>query len=167
MGPNDGAGIRCPISAMSDSPQPMPNSAVTMGRPMASTDPNAISSTMAAAPVPIPSVAPPYGVSALSTTSPPRLNVSPWPEAAVASCISARASLLGILAVATENCTLAKAMCPSRLIWLATSYGLVTELTPAARANGASASVTRLRTAGELIGWADRMASVRVSPDWR
>ena len=57
---------------MRESPLAMPNSAVTMGRPMASTEPKLISSTIAAAITPMPSDEPPYGVSARSTTSPPR-----------------------------------------------------------------------------------------------
>ena len=81
--------------------------------------------------------------------------------------MSASVSLFEILAVGTENWTLAKAMCPSRLIWPGARYGLVTELTPAPRENGTSALVIRSRTAGELIGWADRIASVSVSPDCR
>ena len=114
IGENDGAGNTWPSSAISDSPEAMPNSAVTTGRPMASTEPNAISSTRAAAPTPMPSVGPPYGVSARSTTSPPRLSVRPWPDAALASAISASASRLEIPAVGTANCTVANAMCPSR-----------------------------------------------------
>ncbi len=72
IGANDGAGNTCPSSAISDSPAPIPKTAVTTGRPMASSEPNAMSSTIAAAVMPIPSVEPPYGVSAWSTTSPPR-----------------------------------------------------------------------------------------------
>ena len=59
IGANPGAGNRCPSSAISASPQPMPKTAVTIGSPMASSDPNAISSTIAAAPMPIPSEEPP------------------------------------------------------------------------------------------------------------
>ena len=81
----------------------MPISAVAIGRPIASSEPNAISSTIAAAPTPIPLEAPPYGVSAWSTTSPPRLNVTPSLLAAVASWISAVASLAGISAPWTSN----------------------------------------------------------------
>ena len=98
MAENRGAGKMCPSSAISASPEPMPISAVAIGRPIASSEPNAISSTIAAAPTPIPLEAPPYGVSARSTTSPPRLNVTPSLLAAVASCISAVASLLGMCA---------------------------------------------------------------------
>ena len=59
MGENEGAGNTCPSSAMSDSPEPMPSSAVAIGSPMASSEPNAISSTIAAAPTPIPLDGPP------------------------------------------------------------------------------------------------------------
>ena len=103
MGEKEGAGKTCPSSAISESPEPMPSSAVAMGSPIASSEPNAISSTIAAAPTPIPLDAPPYGVSARSTTSPPRLNVTPFPLATVASCISAVASLFGMLAPGTSN----------------------------------------------------------------
>src|SRR5579872_1391594 len=167
IGENEGAGNTWPSSAISDRPEPMPNSAVTTGRPIASTDPNAISSTIAAAPTPMPSVAPPYGVSARSTTSPPRLNVTPCPEAALASCISASASPFGMLAPGLENWTVANAMCPSREIWPGTWYGLATEVTSAACRNAGSAASTRARTAGELTFCAERIASVSWSPDWR
>jgi hypothetical protein len=56
------------------------------------------------------------GVSARSTTSPPRLNVTPCPLAAVASCISAVVSLPGMCAPCTSNCTSPKptpAPCPA------------------------------------------------------
>ncbi len=46
-------------------------------------------------------------------------------------------------------------------------YGPLTDVTCAACANGTSALATRDRTAGEAIPWADRMASVSESPDWR
>ncbi len=59
IGENDGAGKTWPSSAISDSPPPMPSSAVAIGRPMASNEPNAISSTTAAAITPTPSVGPP------------------------------------------------------------------------------------------------------------
>ncbi len=64
MGENAGAGKMCPSSAIRDSPAPMPSTAVSTGSPMASSEPNAISSTIAAASTPTPSVGPPYGVSA-------------------------------------------------------------------------------------------------------
>ncbi len=85
---------------------------------MASSEPKAISSTIAAATVPIPSVGPPYGVSARSTTSPPRLNVMPCPAAVLASAISARVSLLEMPADPAPNWIVANAMWPSREIWL-------------------------------------------------
>ena len=72
IGENEGAGNTWPSRAIRDSPAPMPSTAVSTGSPMASRDPNAISSTIAAARMPTPSLAPPYGVSARSTTSPPR-----------------------------------------------------------------------------------------------
>ena len=98
-----GAGKTCPSSAISASPEPIPISAVAIGNPIASSEPNAISSTIAAAPTPTPLDAPPYGVSAWSTTSPPRLNVTPCPLAAVASCISAVASPLLMCAPVMSN----------------------------------------------------------------
>ena len=98
-----GAGKTWPSSAISASPEPIPISAVAIGNPIASSEPNAISSTTAAAPTPIPLEAPPYGVSAWSTTSPPRLNVRPFPLAAVASCISAVASPVLMFAPDTSN----------------------------------------------------------------
>ena len=113
MGENEGAGNTWPSSAISDSPEPMPISAVAIGSPMASSEPNAISSTIAAAPTPIPLDGPPYGVSARSTTSPPRLNVTPFPLATAASWISAVASLPGMPDPWTSNWTVAYAMCPS------------------------------------------------------
>jgi hypothetical protein len=67
----------------------------------------------------------------------------------------------------TENCTVAKAMCPAREIWPGAPYGPVTELTPAACSKGSSAREIRSRVAGAEIGWADRIASVSASPDCR
>jgi hypothetical protein len=58
-GENEGAGKTCPSSAISASPDPMPISAVAIGSPMASSEPNAISSTIAAAATPIPLDGPP------------------------------------------------------------------------------------------------------------
>ena len=103
MAEKDGAGKTWPSSAISASPEPIPSSAVASGNPIASSEPNAISSTTAAAPTPTPLEAPPYGVSAWSTTSPPRLNVTPCPLAAAASCISAVASPLLMFAPDTSN----------------------------------------------------------------
>ena len=167
MGENAGAGKTWPSSAISARPEPMPKTAVTIGSPMASSDPNAMSRTMAAAPMPIPSEDPPYGVSAWSTTSPPRLNVTPWPDAARASLISALASLVGMLVWVTLNCTEANAMWPSREMWPGVVYGSVTAVTCAALRKGPSAPVTRALTRADVIGSADRMASVSVSPDCR
>ena len=59
MGEKDGAGTMCPSSPITDSPPPMPSSAVMIGSPMARNEPNAISRTTAAATVPMPSVGPP------------------------------------------------------------------------------------------------------------
>ena len=81
--------------------------------------------------------------------------------------MSASASPLLILVDGTPKPMVANAMWPSREIWPGASYGPVTAVTCAARANGASAPVTRARTAGEVTGAADSMASVSVSPDWR
>ena len=117
IGENDGAGKTCPSSAIRASPEPMPNTAVSTGRPIARNEPNAMSSTMAAAPTPMPSDDPPYGVSAWSITSPPRLNVTPCPDAARAWFISAVASLAGMPVDGTPNWTDANAMCPSRDTW--------------------------------------------------
>ena len=62
----------------------MPKIAVTMGTPIASTDPNAKSSTIAATARPTASAVPPPGVSTASTASPERANVTPSPVAAFA-----------------------------------------------------------------------------------
>ena len=109
MAEKPGAGKTCPSSAISASPEPIPISAVAIGNPIASSEPNAISSTTAAAPTPTPLEGPPYGVSAWSTTSPPRLNTRPLPcpLAAVASCISAVASPELMFAPDTSNWTVA------------------------------------------------------------
>ncbi len=164
IGENDGAGNTWPSSPISDRPAPMPSSAVAIGSPMASSEPKAISRMTAAAATPTPSVGPPYGVSSRSTTSPPRLNVTPCPEAAVASFISDVASPLEMLAPAMSNCTVENAMCPSRDICPGVVYGSLTAVTCAARSNGMRALVTCALTAGAVIGLADLTARVSVSP---
>ena len=91
--------------------------------------------------------------------------MTPPPLAAVASRISARASLLEMLDPGTSNCTVAYAMCPSADTCPGTVYGSVTPVTPAALRNGTRAAATRARTAADVIPSSDRMASVSVSPD--
>ena len=59
MGENDGAGTTWPSRAITDSPPPMPSRAVAIGRPIARNEPNAMSSTTAAAITPTPSLGPP------------------------------------------------------------------------------------------------------------
>ena len=81
--------------------------------------------------------------------------------------MSASASPLLILVDGTPKPMVANAMWPLEEIWPGARYGLVTTVTCGARANGASAPVTRARTAGEVMGAADSMASVSVSPDCR
>jgi hypothetical protein len=165
MGENEGARKTCPSRAISASPDPMPISAVVIGSPIASSEPNAISSTIAAAATPTPLDGPPYGVSAWSTTSPPRLNVTPFPLAALASRISVLASPFELLDPGTLNWMAAYAMCPSAARWPGVPYGSLTLVTPGACRNGSSALLTRASTAGDVIGAPERMASVSVSPD--
>ena len=89
----------------------------------------------------------------------------PFPEAVVASCISAFASALLILVDTTSNCTVANAMWPSRDRWPGVRYGSVTEVTCAARSNGASADSILARVAGPDSGAVESMARVRLSPE--
>ena len=63
------------MSTVSATPVPSPNSAVTIGRPIASTDPNAINKMMTAASNPSASLS---GISNLENMSPPYSTVSPW-----------------------------------------------------------------------------------------
>ena len=58
-------------------------------------------------------------------------------------------------------------MCPSRETWPGVVYGSVTAVTYRAFRKGVSAPVTRSFTAADVTGAADRIASVRVSPDCR
>ena len=98
IGENDGAGKMCPSSAISDSPAPMPSSAVSdrqaHGQERAERDQQHDRGGERRR---CPRWARRTGVSARSTTSPPRLNVTPCPDAARASCISASASALLML----------------------------------------------------------------------
>src|SRR5262249_13320833 len=105
------------------------------------------------------------GVSAGSTTSPPRLNRTPRPDAAVASCMRARASPLPMLVDGTPNCTVANAIWPSREIWPGVRYGSVTEVTCAACAKGTSAASILARVPGADSGARQSLARVRVSPE--
>jgi len=59
MGEKDGAGTTCPSSAITDRPPPIPSRAVRIGSPMARNEPNAMSSTTAAATAPKASESPP------------------------------------------------------------------------------------------------------------
>ena len=117
MGENDGAGTMCPSSAITESPAPMPRIAVISGRPIASSDPKAMSKTIPAAMMPAPWLGPPYGVSARSITSPPMLNLVPSADADLASEIRASASLSGMADGCTPNWIVENAICPSAEIW--------------------------------------------------
>ena len=77
-------------------PTPTPISAVTSGRPMASTDPNAISSTTTAAPSPMSSELCPGGlVCAAAITSPPKETFTPAGAWARTVASSRRTACLG------------------------------------------------------------------------
>ena len=95
-----------PSSAISASPEPMPISAVAYCSSIASSQPNAISSTTAARPMPTSFRVPPYGVGEVLDVALLRLNVTLSP-ARLATCISAAASASLMRGVDTSNRTVA------------------------------------------------------------
>ena len=80
----------------------------------------------------------------------------PCPLAAVASCISAVASLFGMLDPGIPNWVVAQAMCPSAETWPGVVNGSVTPVTCGACRNGARAS--SLRATGTPAAPPERVA---------
>jgi hypothetical protein len=106
-------------TATSDSVTPMPKMAVTIGSPMATAEPKAISRMITAATRPTPSRSPGPSVSAKRTESPPTSTCSPGRAAALAASLMAKITDLGTSVARTSNWTRAKPMRPSReMLWL-------------------------------------------------
>ena len=97
---------------------PIPNSAVTIGSPMAMADPNAMSRMTMAAATPMNSVDPGLGASTNSMGWPPSSTSKPGARAASAVSITRWMSAFGRSTVCWSNWTTAYAMCPSGEIWL-------------------------------------------------
>ncbi len=76
-----GEGTTCPTSFIRAMPPRIASSAVTIGRPIATSDPKAMNKITAAARTPTLSTGPGLGVSALAAFSPPSPSVTPSPEA--------------------------------------------------------------------------------------
>ena len=89
-------------TSMMARPMPMPMIAVRIGRPMASTDPKAISRMTMAARVPAPSELPPVSNSAFWMAKPPSSNLTPEP-AVLASPASLAAWAAAIMALASST----------------------------------------------------------------
>ncbi len=88
-------------------PMPMPNRAVTMGRPMAMTEPNATSRMIMAAMRPMASAGPGAGASARPMTMPPASTSNPATEAARAVSRSFLASDTGMFSLVSSSWTVA------------------------------------------------------------
>ncbi len=104
----------------------MPNSAVPIGRPIASTEPNASSRMIIAARRPIASLAPP--ISASAKMSPPNSRRSPGTWTSAASFLISLPSAVNSSPERSAKLICAYAIFPLREIWRAPSaaYGLAT-----------------------------------------
>ena len=112
-------------------PTPRPASAVMMGRPMATIEPNASSMMRMAAVMPMPSLGPGAAVTADEIGSPPSSTWKPGWAAACAVVMTCFTAPVGMSAVSVVNCTWANAMLPCGAIWWAPAAenGLVTPST--------------------------------------
>ncbi len=142
------------MKSMTPKAMATPNRAVTMGRPMAITEPKASSRMMMAARMPTPSAAPKANFCTLVIGDPPSSIAKPGPALALALSITAWIESLGRSWVFLSNCTVPKAVCPSRLIWALPpgSNGLRTPATSGSPFKPASVSVMRACTAGDVTG---------------
>ena len=109
-GANEGTSSRCPMRPINEMPMPIPKSAVTIGRPIASSDPNATSKMTIAASRPMISAKPNAGCSAFSSGPPVASNCSPSALAAFTSEMSFFATDTGTSAARVSKCTSAYAI---------------------------------------------------------
>ena len=89
IGVKFGTGTKLAMSSTIASPMPIPTTAIRTGRPMAITDPKAISRMNMAARMPAPSDPPPPENSAFWMRLPLKANVTPFPLAFLAASIIA------------------------------------------------------------------------------
>nr|WP_030444942.1 hypothetical protein [Actinocatenispora sera] len=140
----------------------MPNSAVISGSPIASSEPKLIRITITAASTPTPSLGPPGGCSTDSTASPPRVKVTPSPDA----CFTLSSSGVTVSAEIWSSLDriVAYAVCRSAEICPGVRYGSAVSTMCGAPRRVCNSDSTRVRTAGSVTGCCAVTASVRVSP---
>ena len=150
-------------------PPPTPAIAVTIGSSIASSEPNAMNSTTAAASTPTVELTPSDVCSVCSMAWPPSWTLSPGARAASAASMTWVMSALARLLACLAKLTVAYAVRPSRLIWAAPcgSYGLATAATSGIVAICFKALFIRVVTvASRTVPWLTCQTIVSESPAW-
>ena len=107
VGPDEGMVTACDRSPVVIRPETSAAIAMTRGTSMASSDPNAMNSTIAAATTPTPALMPTEGRSAFSTAGPPMSTCTPGARAASARWTTRVTSGTGRLACGASKTTVA------------------------------------------------------------
>ncbi len=148
-------------------PPPAPAIAVTIGSSIASSEPNAMNSTTAAASTPTAEMTSTGACWALPMAGPPSWTSRPGDRAASAVLITRVTSVLTRVSACRVNWTVAYAMRPSRLICAAPRglYGLAAAATSGIVAICRSTPAIRLLTApSRTVPWLTRQTIVSESP---
>ncbi len=146
-----GVSTTCVNRAIAPRPVPSPNRAVTIGRPIAVSEPNVSSSTTIAASSPTAVETPKPTCSVASIACPPSSTWSPGRAAARATCTTRSGALFGSRLAFSSNTTVANAILPladTDLPLPAPAYGLITLVTCGSCATCANIALMRARTAG-------------------
>ena len=112
-GPNVGTVSTWLAANTTPKPRPTPASAVTIGKPIATTEPKASSMMMTAAVMPNPSLEPGAAVTTFSTGDPPTATWSPGRAKLRATVTTRVTALPGRFAATASNCTTMKPVRPS------------------------------------------------------
>jgi hypothetical protein len=138
------------------------STAVTMGRPMATREPNAMNRITAAVRRPIASAGPCGGVSAFSALSPPSPSVTPSPEASLTVSTSGTTSAFGTSS--TVSGMVVRAIRRSLVTRFSSSYGETTGPVTGEAARSAMTCSIFCRAAGSSMPRSALIARVNVSP---
>ena len=157
--------LATPISA---TPVPSPKRAVTIGRAIAHTEANAISSTTIAAPSPIAVAEPSDACSVSAIACPPSSTSSCGDAIAWAVSMTFWVASLGSDGASSSKLTVAKPIPPpSATAPAPRSYGLPTSLTCGSRATSRNIALTRARTPASCSEPPRTRKTIRsLSPDW-